>query len=77
MCVCEIQGHPPDPESQNRNMATSHTDAEKVHGTSPLLLPCEIMSAPCLSKGPANIAGQRSDSAASIIESGWVWAEGL
>ena len=31
VCVCEIQGHPPDPESQNRNMATSHTDAEKMN----------------------------------------------
>ena len=75
--MCEIQGHPPDPESQNRNMATSHTDAEKMCGTSPLLLPCEIMSAPWLSKGSANIAGQRSDSSASILESDWIWAEGL
>ena len=75
--MCEIQGHPPDPESQSRNMATAHTDAEKVRGTYPLLLPCEIMSAPWLSKGPANMAGQSSDSAASNIESGWIWAEGL
>ena len=58
-------------------MATAHTDAEKVRGIYPLLLPCEIMSAPWLSKGPANMAGQSSDSAASNIESGWIWAEGL
>lgn len=52
VCVCEIQGHLPDPEIGHRSMVASHTDTEKVHGISPIrLLPCEIMFAPWLSKG--------------------------
>lgn len=67
MCVCEIQGHPPDQGAWNRSMEASHTDTEKIHGLYSVVLLCEIMFVPWLSKGLASRAGQRFDSAASVI----------
>lgn len=67
-CVCVkfkdtrlIQG------AWNRSMEASHTDTEKIHGLYSVVLLCEIMFVPWLSKGLASRAGQRFDSAASVI----------